>query len=91
MAEYSDGHSLCRFPLDKIIGLSEPDPQPLESVCEVCGQPAELHITNIDTGQVSVRHACRNHLLPPGGSARMPEPMREDDLKHMERRRRGDD
>src|SRR6185295_7911616 len=52
--------------------MSDLNPQPSENVCEVCGGPAELHVTTIEKGQVSVRHLCREHLLAAQMAAQMP-------------------
>jgi DNA topoisomerase-1 len=52
--------------------MSDANPQKSENVCPVCGRPAELHITTIEKGQVSVRHLCREHLLPAQMAAQMP-------------------
>jgi topoisomerase IA-like protein len=52
--------------------MSDLNPQPSENVCDVCGGPAELHVTTIENGKVSVRHLCREHSLPAQMATQMP-------------------
>jgi DNA topoisomerase-1 len=52
--------------------MSDLNPQPSENVCDVCGGPAELHVTTIEKGQVSVRHLCREHHLLAQMAAQLP-------------------
>ena len=36
--------------------------------CDICGQPATIHETTIETGEATSRHFCQEHggsLLPP--------------------------
>lgn len=41
--------------------------QAFEEFCDECGEPAEMHVTEIgQAGQISVRHLCFEHSMPEG-------------------------
>jgi hypothetical protein len=42
--------------------VSDANPQKSENVCEVCGRPAELHITKVEKWQASVRRECGTNV-----------------------------
>jgi protein-arginine kinase activator protein McsA len=60
-----------------IRGMDEANTPPFDNFCEVCGEPAELHITEIDkAGQASVRHVCTDHFPGAAVLGQMSEEMR---------------
>ena len=69
--------------------MDEANTPPSDNICEVCGEPVELHITEIDkAGQASVRHVCSDHVMPPAVWDQMAEEMKIERRAGRNQRRR---
>jgi hypothetical protein len=61
------------------LGMDEANTPPSDNICEVCGEPAELQITEIDkAGHATIRHVCPDHILGIAVLKQMPEDMRSE-------------